>query len=79
MNADNLFLQALNITVIGMLVVFVFLTLLVFVVKLLGKIVKVLEVYFPQETAPATSIAQPTANNALLAVAIAAAKRFKNK
>lgn len=79
MNADNLFLQALNITVIGMLVVFVFLTLLVFVVKLLGKIVKVLEVYFPQETAPAASIAQPTANNALLAVAIAAAKRFKNK
>ena len=65
MSADNLLMQSVNITVIGMLIVFVFLTLLVGIVKMLGN-------YFPQTAATA-------ADNVLIAVAIAAAKRFQTK
>ena len=36
MSADNLLMQSVNITVIGMLVVLAFLTLLVGIVKMLG-------------------------------------------
>ena len=64
MSADNLLMQSVNITVIGMLIVFVFLTLLVGIVKM--------QKYFPQTAAAA-------ADNALIAVAIAAAKRFQTK
>lgn len=40
MSADNLLMQSVNITVIGMLIVFVFLTLLVGIVKMLGWLVQ---------------------------------------
>ena len=72
MNAENLFLEAVNITVIGMSVVFVFLLLLVGAMKVLGKTVQILEVYFPQ-TVPQVQ------DNSLIAVAIAAAKKFQGK
>lgn len=72
MSADNLLMQSVNITVIGMLVVLAFLTLLVGIVKMLGWLVQKMEKYFPQTTAAA-------ADNALIAVAIAAAKRFQTK
>lgn len=72
MSADNLLMQSVNITVIGMLIVFVFLTLLVGIVKMLGWLVQKMEKYFPQTVAAA-------ADNALIAVAIAAAKRFQTK
>lgn len=72
MSADNLLMQSVNITVIGMLIVFVFLTLLVGIVKMLGWLVQKMEKYFPQTAAVA-------ADNALIAVAIAAAKRFQTK
>lgn len=39
MSADNLLMQSVNITVIGMLVVLAFLTLLVGIVKMLGWLV----------------------------------------
>lgn len=72
MSADNLLMQSVNITVIGMLVVLAFLTLLVGIVKMLGWLVQKMEKYFPQTATAA-------ADNALIAVAIAAAKRFQTK
>ena len=69
MSADNLLMQSVNITIIGMLVVFVFLTFLVGIMKALAKLVQVLEKFFPQDSG--------AEDNALLAVAIAAAKRFQ--
>lgn len=71
MSADNLLMQAVNITVIGMTIVFVFLVILVVIVKVLGALVQTMEKYFPQET--------QGEDGALLAVAIAAAKRFQGK
>lgn len=73
MNGESLLLQSLNITVIGMSVVLLFLFLLVGAMKVLAKTVQVLEVYFPQ-TVPGTG-----SDNSLIAVAIAAAKRFQGK
>lgn len=72
MSADNLMMQSVNITIIGMLVVFVFLIIMIGIMKVLGKLVQAMEKYFPQ-TAPALQ------NNAVIAVAIAAAKRFQGK
>lgn len=72
MSAENLFLQSVNITVIGMSVVLVFLLLLVGAMKVLAKTVQVLEVYFPQ-TVPGSN------DDSLIAVAIAAAKKFQGK
>ena len=72
MSADNLMMQSVNITIIGMLVVFVFLTIMIGIMKVLGKLVLAMEKYFPQ-TVPAAE------DNALIAVAIAAAKRFQGK
>lgn len=72
MSADSLLLQSVNITIIGMLIVFVFLLLLVGAMKILGKVVEVLEVYYPQ-TVPQTE------DHSLIAVAIAAAKKFQGK
>lgn len=70
--SENLIGQAVNITLIGMSVVFVFLIILVLLMKGLGVAVQTLEKYFPQ-TVPAAS------DNALIAVAIAAAKKFQSK
>lgn len=72
MSADSLMMQSVNITVIGMSVVFVFLLFLVGAMKVLGKVVEVLEVYYPQ-TVPGTT------DDSLIAVAIAAAKKFQGK
>lgn len=69
---ESLIGQAVNITLIGMSVVFVFLIILVLLMKGLGVAVRGLEKYFPQ-TVPAG------ADNALVAVAIAAAKKFQGK
>ena len=69
---ESLIGQAVNITLIGMSVVFVFLIILVLLMKLLGMAVQSLEKYFPQ-TVPTVQ------DNALIAVAIAAAKRFQGK
>ena len=71
MSADSLILQALNMTVIGMLIVFSFLILLIGMMKILGAAVAWMEQKFPSAV-PATA----GADNTLLAVAIAAAKRF---
>ena len=69
---ESLIGQAVNITLIGMSVVFVFLIVLVFLMKALGVAVRELEKYFPQ-TVPAAT------DNTLIAVAIAAAKKFQSK
>ena len=69
---ESLIGQAVNITLIGMSVVFVFLVILVLLMKVLGYSVQMLEKYFPQ-TVPAS------ADNALIAVAIAAARKFQGK
>ena len=75
MTQESLLLQAANITLVGMSVVFVFLILLVFVMKVMGAAVTQLEKYFPQQVqAPA-----PVQDNTLIAVAVAAAKRFAAK
>lgn len=71
MSADNLLMQSVNITVIGMAIVFTFLIILVGIVKVLGILVQALEERFPQAT--------QGDDGALLAVAIAAAKRFQGK
>ena len=68
---ESLLSQAANITLVGMSVVFVFLILLVFIMKIMGYAVAQMEKYFPQ--------AQPQSaapDNTVIAVAIAAAKRF---
>jgi Na+-transporting methylmalonyl-CoA/oxaloacetate decarboxylase gamma subunit len=70
--SESLIAQAGNITIIGMLVVFVFLMILVVLMWLLGKTVQAMEKYFPQ-TVPSVQ------DNALIAVAIAAAKKFQGK
>ena len=67
MSAENLFLQSINMTVIGMLIVFSFLILLIGMMKILGAFVAWMDKKFP--TAAGT-------DNTLLAVAIATAKRF---
>lgn len=71
MSADNLLMQAVNITIIGMGIVFVFLVILVAIVEMMGALVQTMEKYFPQET--------QEENGALVAIAIAAAKRFQGK
>ncbi|MBR5151245.1 MAG: OadG family protein [Elusimicrobiaceae bacterium] len=70
--SESLIGQAANITIIGMSVVFVFLVILILMMKLLGIAVIALEKYFPQ-TVPAVQ------DNTLIAVAIAAAKKFQGK
>ena len=73
---DTLIMQAVNITVIGMGTVFVFLVVMVALMWLLGKAVKIMEVYFPQ----AVPAVQGAADDMpLIAAAIAAAKRFQGK
>lgn len=76
MSAESLIMQSVIITIIGMLIVFTFLIVLVGIMKCLGWLVTVLEKYFPQAQ-PQTAAAG--ADNALVAVAIAAAKRFQGK
>ncbi len=68
MSAENLFLQSLNITAIGMMIVLSFLILLIGMMKILGAFVAWMDEKFPAVTAGA--------DNTLLAVAIATAKRF---
>ena len=72
MSANSLLFQSVNITIIGMSVVLLFLCLLVGAMKALAKTVEVLEFYFPQ-TVPGTD------DHSLIAVAIAAAKKFQGK
>ncbi len=69
MSAENLFLQSINITAIGMLIVLSFLILLIGMMKILGAFVAWMDKKFPAVTADG-------ADNTLLAVAIATAKRF---
>lgn len=71
-------MDSVNLTLIGMSVVFVFLILLVFVMKALGWLVKVLEKYFPQPV-PAAAATAVRADNAAIAIAIAVAKRLTGK
>ena len=72
--SESLLGQSLSITVIGMSVVFVFLLILVALMHGMSRLVQTLEKYFPQAVpAPAGT------NNTLIAIAIAAAKRFQTK
>ena len=74
--SESLLGQSISITVIGMAVVFVFLLILVALMHAMSRLVQVLEKYFPQVTAaPATAGTDHT----LVAIAIAAAKRFQSK
>ncbi len=74
MSADSLMMQAVNITVIGMLIVFTFLGVLILVVKFLGDLVQ-----WAEKRWPAAVPAAAGTDNTLIAVAIAAAKRFQGK
>ena len=76
MSAESLIMQSVVITIIGMLIVFVFLIIMVGMMHVLAWLVKVLEKFFPQQE-PQTAAAG--ADNALVAVAIAAAKKFQGK
>lgn len=77
MNAENLMMSSVYITIIGMLIVFTFLIVMIWIMKGMSLLVKVLEKYFPQEVPQQKAAA--CADNALVAVAIAAAKRFQGK
>lgn len=77
MNAESLIMQSISITIIGMLIVLTFLILTIWSVKAMSLLVNVLENYFPQEVP--TQKAAAGADHALVAVAIAAAKRFQGK
>lgn len=70
--SESLLSQATNITLVGMSVVFVFLILLVFIMKIMSYCVVQMEKYFPQVQASQ----QAAQDNTLIAVAVAAAKRF---
>jgi len=74
--SEGLLAQSFNITLIGMSVVFVFLLILVVLMYLMSFLVKVLEKYFPQA---APKLAAAGNDNTLVAIAIAAAKRFQTK
>lgn len=76
MNAESLIMQSVTITIIGMLSVFVFLIILVLIMKLMSMLVKAMEKYFPQAVPQAAAAGT---DNALVALAIAAAKRFQGK
>lgn len=76
MNAENILMQSFNITVIGMGVVLGFLIIMIGTMKLLGYLVQAMEKFFPQEAPVATGATQDAS---LVAVAIAAAKRFQGK
>ena len=71
MSADSLIMQSVNMTVIGMLVVFSFLVLLIVVVSALGQLVQWAEKRWPSAVPAAAT------DNALIAVAIAAAKKLQ--
>ena len=73
---ESLLMQSVNITLIGMGIVLLFLLLLVAIMYVMSALVKVLEKYFPQAVPQAAAAG---VNNALIAVAIAAAKRFQSK
>ncbi len=73
--SESLLGQSFNITLIGMSVVFVFLLILVALMHGMSFLVKVLEKYFPQ----AVTQAATGSDNTLVAIAIAAAKRFQTK
>lgn len=75
--SESLLGQSLSITVIGMSVVFVFLLILVVLMHGMSQLVKVLEKYFPQAVPQAAAAA--ATDNTLVAIAIAAAKRFQTK
>ena len=75
--SESLLGQSFSITVIGMSVVFVFLLILVVLMHGMSLLVQVLEKYFPQAVPQAHAPAG--ADNTLVAIAIAAAKRFQTK
>ncbi|MBO7238682.1 MAG: OadG family protein [Elusimicrobiaceae bacterium] len=74
--SESLLGQSFSITVIGMSVVFVFLLILVGLMFAMSRLVRALEKYFPQAVA---QTAHAGADNTLVAIAIAAAKRFQTK
>lgn len=65
--------SGLILMVIGMGMVFIFLTILYFVVLLMGKVMGFLDKIMPAEVA-ATTAAAPSTSSAEIAIAIAAAK-----
>ena len=75
--SESLLGQSFSITVIGMSVVFVFLLILVVLMHGMSLLVQVLEKYFPQAVPQAA--AHAGTDNTLVAIAIAAAKRFQTK
>ena len=77
MNAESLIMQSVSITVIGMFIVLVFLLVMIWIMNGMSLLVKVMEKYFPQEVPQQKAAAG--ADNALVAIAIAAAKRFQGK
>lgn len=77
MNAESLIMQSVSITLIGMLTVLTFLLVMIWIMNGMSLLVKVLEKYFPQEVPQQKAAAG--ADNALVAIAIAAAKRFQGK
>ena len=74
--SESLLGQSLSITVIGMSVVFVFLLILVVLMHGMSLLVKALEKYFPQAVPQAAAAGT---DNTLIAIAIAAAKKFQTK
>lgn len=77
MNAENLMMSSVYITIIGILTVFVFLLVMIWIMNGMSLLVKVMEKYFPQQVPQQKAAAG--ADNALVAIAIAAAKRFQGK
>ncbi len=75
--SESLLGQSFSITVIGMSVVFVFLLILVALMNGMSLFIQAIEKYFPQATPKA--IATASNDNTLVAIAIAAAKRFQTK
>lgn len=70
MEETSVILKGIEITILGIGIVFIFLLFLIFAMKIMSKCVMYLDKRFPGETGAVQK------NNSLIAAAIAAAKNF---
>lgn len=77
MNTET-FMVGVHLMVIGMGTVFVFLMIMIFVMKLTHKVILFLDRYYPEEISGGTSIKKIKTDDSTIAIAIACAFKRKN-
>ena len=73
---ENLLTEGLQLMAVGMVVVFCFLTLMVFAINISTVMLKKLEKFFPEEQAAQTAVAS---DKSIIAAVIAVARSHTNK